>query len=100
MHSKLKATHSIGLTTVIKPIAYSNAPKISGYPLFIPEFVLCTNSSLFWFKIANEHREFRNYLYSFFHCEYVLPVFIDVAYIVHSHFHHKDAKTAYLPFLG
>ena len=35
---------------------------MSGYPLFIPEFVLCTNSSLFWFKIANELREFRNYL--------------------------------------
>lgn len=34
-----------------------------GYPLFIPEFVLCTNSSLFWFKIANELSEFRNYLY-------------------------------------
>ena len=27
-----------------------------------PEFVPCTNSSFFWFKIANEHREFRNYL--------------------------------------
>lgn len=35
---------------------------MSGYPFFIPEFVLCTNSSLFWFKIANELREFRNYL--------------------------------------
>ena len=35
---------------------------MSGYPLFIPEFVLCTNSSLFWFKIENELREFRNYL--------------------------------------
>ena len=37
---------------------------MSGYPLFIPEFVLCTNSSLFWFKIENELREFRNYLLS------------------------------------
>ena len=35
---------------------------MSGYPLFFPEFVLCTNSSLFWFKIANELSEFRNYL--------------------------------------
>lgn len=35
---------------------------MSSYPFFIPEFVLCTNSSLFWFKIANELREFRNYL--------------------------------------
>ena len=35
---------------------------MSGYPFFIPEFVLCANSSLFCFKIANEHREFRNYL--------------------------------------
>lgn len=33
------------------------------YPLFIPEFVLCTNSSSFWFKIANELNEFRNYLH-------------------------------------
>ena len=35
---------------------------MSGYPLFIPGFVLSTNPSLFKFKIANEHREFRNYL--------------------------------------
>ena len=36
---------------------------MSGYPFFIPGFVLCTNSSLFWFKIANKLSEFRNYLY-------------------------------------
>ena len=35
---------------------------MSGYPHFIPEFVLCTNSSLFWFRIANELSKFRNYL--------------------------------------
>ena len=35
---------------------------MSGYPFFIPGFVLCTNSSLFWFKIANKLSEFRNYL--------------------------------------
>lgn len=35
-----------------------------GYPLFIPEFVQSTNSSLFWFKIVNELSEFRNYLIS------------------------------------
>lgn len=35
---------------------------MSDYPFFIPEVVLCANSSLFWFKVANEHREFRNYL--------------------------------------
>ena len=35
---------------------------MSDYPFFIPEVVLFTNSSLFWFKVANEHREFRNYL--------------------------------------
>ena len=35
---------------------------MSGYTFFIPEFVLCTNSSLFWFKIANELSEFRNHL--------------------------------------
>ena len=32
------------------------------YPFFIPQVVLFANSSLFWFKVANEHREFRNYL--------------------------------------
>ena len=36
---------------------------MSDYPFFIPEVVLFTNSSLFWFKVANEHREFRNYLF-------------------------------------
>lgn len=35
---------------------------MSDYPFFIPEVVLFANSSLFWFKVANEHREFRNYL--------------------------------------
>ena len=39
---------------------------MSSYPFFIPEFVLCANSSLFSFKIANEPSEFRNYL-SVFH---------------------------------
>ena len=34
------------------------------YPFFIPQVVLFANSSLFWFKVTNEHREFRNYLYS------------------------------------
>ena len=36
---------------------------MSDYPFFIPQVVLFANSSLFWFKVANEHREFRNYLY-------------------------------------
>ena len=35
---------------------------MSSHPFFIPEFVLCANSSLFSFKIANEPSEFRNYL--------------------------------------
>ena len=35
---------------------------MSCYLHFIPEFVLCTNSSLFWFRIANKLSEFRNYL--------------------------------------
>ena len=35
------------------------------YPFFIPQVVLFANSSLFWFKVTNEHREFRNYLYLF-----------------------------------
>ena len=33
------------------------------YPFFIPQVVLFANSSLFWFKVTNEHREFRNYLF-------------------------------------
>lgn len=33
------------------------------YPFFIPQVVLFANSSLFWFKVTNEHREFRNYLH-------------------------------------
>ena len=35
------------------------------YPFFIPQVVLFANSSLFWFKVTNEHREFRNYLIVF-----------------------------------
>ena len=35
------------------------------YPFFIPQVVLFANSSLFWFKVTNEHREFRNYLITF-----------------------------------
>lgn len=53
---------------------------MSDYPFFIPEVVLCANSSLFWFKVANEHREFRNYL--------IIPILIDFMKIVkkNSHF--------------
>ena len=36
---------------------------MSDYPLFIPEFMLYTKSSLLWFKITTKLREFRNYLY-------------------------------------
>ena len=36
---------------------------MSDYPFFIPQVVFFANSSLFWFKVANEHREFHNYLY-------------------------------------
>ena len=36
------------------------------YPFFIPQVVLFANSSLFWFKVTNEHREFRNYLFYFY----------------------------------
>ena len=35
------------------------------YPFFIPQVVLFANSSLFWFKVTNEHREFRNYLFTY-----------------------------------
>lgn len=40
-------------------------PKTDSYPFLILEFVPCTNFSLFRYKIANEHREFRNYLIRF-----------------------------------
>ena len=38
------------------------------YPFFIPQVVLFANSSLFWFKVTNEHREFRNYLKETIQC--------------------------------
>ena len=38
---------------------------LSDISLFILAFVLYTNSSLFKLKSANEHREFRNYLFLF-----------------------------------
>ena len=43
------------------------------YPFFIPQVVLFANSSLFWFKVTNEHREFRNYL---FHITYHERLFL------------------------
>ena len=51
---------------------------MSGYPLFFPEFGLCTNSSLFWFKIANELSEFRNYL---FHNSFMKSYFVSEGYL-------------------
>lgn len=45
------------------------------YPFFIPQVVLFANSSLFWFKVTNEHREFRNYL--FFRC-FIVDHFLDL----------------------
>ena len=42
------------------------------YPFFIPQVVLFANSSLFWFKVTNEHREFRNYLISVFTAQNIL----------------------------
>ena len=42
------------------------------YPFFIPQVVLFANSSLFWFKVTNEHREFRNYLVTY-NKYYTLP---------------------------
>ena len=46
-------------------------PKNGSYPLLILGFVLCTNSSLFRFKIMNKHCEFRNYLMLLLYQEYV-----------------------------
>ena len=43
-------------------MAYFSAPKLENHPLFIIKNHAITILFLFWFKIANEHREFRNYL--------------------------------------
>ncbi len=60
---------------------------MSDYPFFIPEVVLCANSSLFWFKVANEHREFRNYLiltniFNYFVCNVFFPNIINTIYSI------------------
>ena len=44
------------------------------YPFFIPQVVLFANSSLFWFKVTNEHREFRNYLFSILKSPFCFPI--------------------------
>ena len=44
------------------------------YPFFIPQVVLFANSSLFWFKVTNEHREFRNYLIYLYNIFYSIPL--------------------------
>lgn len=46
------------------------------YPFFIPQVVLFANSSLFWFKVTNEHREFRNYLIKIFLVKYQVSILI------------------------
>lgn len=43
-------------------MAYLSAPKLENHPLFIIKNHAITILFLFWFIIANEHREFRNYL--------------------------------------
>lgn len=45
---------------------------MSDYPLFIPEFMLYTKSSLLWFKITTKLREFRNYLCNSLACAAVI----------------------------
>lgn len=54
-----------------------------GYPHFIPEFVQSTNSSLFWFKIANELSEFRNYLSYLHHIIIILYTQLYLKYHLH-----------------
>lgn len=44
------------------------------YPFFIPQVVLFANSSLFWFKVTNEHREFRNYLFKSYLCKTAMGI--------------------------
>lgn len=53
------------------------------YPFFIPQVVLFANSSLFWFKVTNEHREFRNYL---FQNNNKMPIFRTREHILKRHY--------------
>ena len=52
------------------------------YPFFIPQVVLFANSSLFWFKVTNEHCEFRNYLKIIFIRHIVNRLFIVLIFYV------------------
>lgn len=52
------------------------------YPFFIPQVVLFANSSLFWFKVTNEHREFRNYLIVTVHSNLFKPYFLKIPEII------------------
>ena len=53
---------------------------MSDYPLFIPEFMLYTKSSLLWFKITTKLREFRNYLFYSLYGILWEPLFFRVCY--------------------
>lgn len=53
------------------------------YPFFIPQVVLFANSSLFWFKVTNEHREFRNYLLLYGLIPQILAVPFHVLFYLH-----------------
>lgn len=66
IYSQLKTSYCLGLTNSIKSMAYLSVPKIESYPFFLFKTMPCTFLFLFWFKIANEHREFRNYLWKIF----------------------------------
>ena len=55
---------------------------MSDYPLFIPEFMLYTKSSLLWFKITTKLREFRNYLLFFIFIVFLFSLFCQI--LLHS----------------
>ena len=62
---------------------------MSDYPFFIPEVVLCANSSLFWFKVANEHREFRNYL-NIYKIRYFITKILDITNTFYFYIHYSS----------
>ena len=67
---------------------------MSSYPFFIPEFVLCANSSLFSFKIANEPSEFHNYLKIFTRSDAVV-LFPEHGSLSYYHFSQEHIQAAH-----
>ena len=69
-------------------MAYFSAPKLENHPLFIIKNHAITILFLFWFKIANEHREFRNYLVMCQNCYWLSAYFLEnhnsIMYTIHN----------------